>query len=40
MKLQKLLNHKSMGMTTKYVNLYGSDIAADLDLFDPLGNGR
>ena len=29
-----------MGMTTKYVNLYGSDIAADLDLFDPLGNGR
>lgn len=36
MKLQKLLNHKSMEMTRRYVNLYGDDIAIDLDAYDPL----
>lgn len=37
-KLQKLLNHKTIDMTMHYVNLYGEDIAADLDLFNPLDN--
>ncbi len=37
-KLQKLLNHKSMEMTMQYVNLYGNDIASDLDLYNPLDN--
>lgn len=37
-KLQKLLNHKTIDMTMKYVNLYGNDIANDLDLFNPLDN--
>lgn len=37
-KLQKLLNHKTIDMTMKYVNLYGEDIANDLDLFNPLDN--
>lgn len=36
MKLQKLLNHKSMDMTLRYVNLYDADMKVDLDLFDPL----
>ena len=36
MKLQKLLNHKSMEMTRRYVSLYSNDIALDLDLYDPL----
>lgn len=35
-KLQKLMNHKTISMTMHYVNLYGNDIAEDLDLFDPL----
>lgn len=35
-KLQKLLNHKTIEQTMKYVNLYGSDISKDLDLFNPL----
>ena len=37
-KLQKLLNHKTMDMTMRYINLYGDDISADLDLFNPLDN--
>ena len=37
-KLQKLLNHKTIDMTMKYVNLYGEDISKDLDLFNPLDN--
>jgi len=37
-KLQKLLNHKTIEQTMKYVNLYGSDISNDLDLFNPLDN--
>ena len=37
-KLQHLLNHKTIEMTMKYVNLYGTDIATDLDLFNPLDN--
>ena len=37
-KLQKLLNHKTLEMTMKYVNLYASDISDDLDLFNPLDN--
>ena len=37
-KLQKLLNHKTMDMTMNYVNLYGNDISSDLDLFNPLDN--
>lgn len=37
-KLQKLLNHKTMEMTMQYVNLYGNDISNDLDLFNPLDN--
>lgn len=37
-KLQKLLNHKTIHMTMHYVNLYGDDIAADLDMFNPLDN--
>lgn len=35
-KLQKLLNHKTIDMTMRYVNLYGEDIANDLDLYNPL----
>lgn len=38
MKLQKLLNHKTLDMTMKYVNLYGQDISNDLDIFNPLDN--
>lgn len=37
-KLQKLLNHKTIDMTMHYVNLYGEDIANDLDMFNPLDN--
>lgn len=37
-KLQHLLNHKTIDMSMKYVNLYGTDIAADLDIFNPLDN--
>lgn len=37
-KLQKLLNHKNIETTMRYVNLYGADIADDLDLFNPLDN--
>lgn len=37
-KLQKLLNHKTIEMTMKYVNLYGNDISNDLDLYNPLDN--
>lgn len=37
-KLQKLLNHKTIHMTMHYVNLYGEDIASDLDMFNPLDN--
>lgn len=35
-KLQKLLNHKTIDQTMKYVNLYGNDISKDLDLLNPL----
>lgn len=35
-KLQKLMNHKTMEQTMKYVNLYGTDISEDLDLYNPL----
>lgn len=37
-KLQKLLNHKTIDMTMRYVNLYGEDISSDLDMFNPLDN--
>jgi len=37
-KLQKLLNHKTIDQTMKYVNLYATDIADDLDLYNPLDN--
>lgn len=37
-KLQKLLNHKTIHMTMHYVNLYGDDIASDIDMFNPLDN--
>lgn len=37
-KLQKLMNHKTIEQTMKYVNLYSSDFADDLDLFNPLDN--
>ena len=37
-KLQKLLNHKTIEQTMKYVNLYGNDVAGDLELFNPLDN--
>lgn len=37
-KLQKLLNHKTIHMTMHYVNLYGEDLADDLDAFNPLDN--
>lgn len=37
-KLQKLLNHKTMEMTMKYVNLYGTDLATDFEQFNPLDN--
>jgi len=37
-KLQYLLNHKTVDMTMKYVNLYGSEVATDYDLFNPLDN--
>ena len=37
-KLQKLLNHKTIDMTMRYVKLYTMDFADDLDLFNPLDN--
>ena len=37
-KLQKLLNHKTIDQTMKYVNMYNSDISSDLDMFNPLDN--
>lgn len=37
-KLQKLMNHKHIEQTMKYVNLYSTDISEDLDLFNPLDN--
>ncbi len=37
-KLQHLLNHKTIEMTMHYVNLYSTDIANDLDAFNPLDN--
>lgn len=37
-KLQKLLNHKTIDMTMRYVNLYGEDVSSDLDMFNPLDN--
>lgn len=38
MKLQKLLHHKTIDMTMRYVNLYSEDVGSDLDLFCPLDN--
>ena len=37
-KLQKLLNHKTLEMTMRYVNLYASDIHNDFDVYNPLDN--
>jgi len=37
-KLQKLMNHKTIEQTMKYVNLYSTDFGDDLDLFNPLDN--
>lgn len=37
-KLQHLLNHKTIEMTMRYVNLYGVDLADDLDIYNPLDN--
>lgn len=36
--LQKLLGHSTLDMTKKYVNLYGTDLAINYDLFNPLDN--
>lgn len=35
-KLMKLLNHKDITITMKYVNLYSQDYAYDLELYNPL----
>ena len=35
-KLQKLLNHKTIEQTMKYVNLYSNEYADELDLYNPL----
>lgn len=35
-KLQKLMNHKTIEQTMKYVNLYSEDLSKDLDLYNPL----
>lgn len=35
-KLQKLMNHKTIEQTMKYVALYGSDVSKDYDLYNPL----
>lgn len=35
-KLQYLMNHKSIEQTMKYVKLYGVDVAKDYDFFNPL----
>ena len=37
-KLQKLLNHKTIDMTMKYVALYSGEIGVDIDKFNPLDN--
>ena len=37
-KLQQLLNHKTIEMSMKYVNLYGEDISSDYDIHNPLDN--
>ena len=37
-KLQKLLNHKTIDQTMRYVNLYGNDVSSDLDAYNPLDN--
>lgn len=37
-KLQKLLNHKTLEQSMQYVRLYKDDIADDLDYFNPLDN--
>jgi len=36
MKLQHLLNHKTIDQTMQYVNLYSVDISSDLDMYNPL----
>ena len=35
-KLQQLLNHKTIDMTMRYVNLYSQDLSSDLELLNPL----
>ena len=35
-KLQHLLNHKTIDQTMQYVNLYGVDLMNDLDMYNPL----
>lgn len=37
-KLQQLMNHKSLEQTMKYVNLYRIDFSKDLDMYNPLDN--
>ena len=37
-KLQQLMNHKSLEQTMKYVNLYRIDYSKDLDRYNPLDN--
>jgi len=37
-KLQKLLNHKTIDQTMKYINLYETDISSDLKKYNPLDN--
>lgn len=37
-KLQQLMNHKSLEQTMKYVNLYRIDYSKDLDMYNPLDN--
>ena len=35
-RLQKLLNHKDLTMTRRYVNLYSNDLSLDYDKLNPL----
>ncbi len=38
LKLQKLLAHRTLAQTQKYVDLYGQDLQKDYDKFNPLDN--
>lgn len=38
LRLQKILGHSSLKMVQHYVNLYGSDLKKNLDIYNPLDN--